>query len=68
VRPADAIRRPNLGRLQVDGIGDATVLRLEDGAFTVVDADGRSRVSDRRVVAEGCVRAGRYARVTVDRA
>ena len=43
VNPARAIRRDDLGRLAVGGIGDATVLRIEEGAFTLTDVDGRTR-------------------------
>ena len=60
INPARAVRRDDLGRLQVGGIGDATVLRLEDGSFTITDVDGRSRVTPQRVVAVGVVRAGAW--------
>lgn len=60
VRPARAIRREELGRLQVGGIGDATLLKVEEGSFTLRDVDGRTRSADRRLVAAGVVRAGSY--------
>lgn len=60
INPARAIRRDNLGRLAVGGIGDATVLRLEDGEFTLSDVDGRTRETNRRVVAVGVVRGGTW--------
>ncbi|HYU18512.1 MAG TPA: amidohydrolase/deacetylase family metallohydrolase, partial [Chloroflexota bacterium] len=60
VNPASAIRRSNLGRLEVGGVSDATVLRVETGDFTLYDVDGRTRQTDRRLVAVGVVRAGEY--------
>jgi len=60
LNPARALRRDDLGRLDEGGIGDATVLKLVDGAFTIQDVDGRERTVERRVVAVGAVRAGEY--------
>ncbi len=58
LNPARALRRDDLGRLQVGGIGDATVLRVEACDFTIQDVDGRTRQTQQRVVAVGVVRAG----------
>lgn len=60
VNPARAIRRDDLGRLQVGGGGDATVLRVESGRFTIRDVDGRIRETDQRIAAVGVVRAGTW--------
>ena len=60
VNPARALRRDDLGRLDVGGIGDATVLRLEQGDFTLYDVDGRARRAERQLVAAGVVRGGEY--------
>ena len=60
VNPARAIRRDDLGHLSVGGIGDATVLRVEPGAYTVTDVDGRTREASERVVAVGVVRGGTW--------
>jgi dihydroorotase len=60
INPARAIARDDLGRLQVGGIGDATVLRLVEGPYTITDVDGRTAVADRRVAAVGVVRAGEW--------
>jgi len=60
VNPARALRRDDLGRLDEGGIGDATVLRLEEGRFTIQDVDGRTRETDRRLICAGTVRAGEY--------
>lgn len=61
VNPARVLRRPELGTLAVGGVGDATLLRIEHGAFSLRDADGRTRTTDRRLVAVGVVRAGEYS-------
>lgn len=58
LNPARALRRDDLGRLDVGGIGDATVLRLVEGPYTFPDVDGRTRETDRRVVSVGVVRGG----------
>ena len=60
INPARALRRHDLGRLEVGGIGDATVLRVVEGPFTFPDVDGRSRETNRRVVAVGVVRGGAW--------
>ncbi|HEV2072138.1 MAG TPA: amidohydrolase family protein [Thermomicrobiales bacterium] len=58
---ANAIRRGELGRLQVGGVADATLLQLEEGKFALQDVDGRIRWTDQRLVAVGTVRAGAYS-------
>lgn len=63
VHPARAIRREDLGRLQVGGVGDASILRLEKGSFTIRDVDGRTQVTGERLVCLGVVRAGVYSPV-----
>jgi dihydroorotase len=63
VNPAKAMRRPDLGKLAEGGIGDATLLQIEEGDFTVSDVDGRTRKTNKRVVAVGVVRAGAYMKV-----
>lgn len=60
VNPARAIGREELGRLEVGGVGDATILRLEEGEFTIEDVDGRQRQTRQRLVAAGVVRDGQY--------
>lgn len=60
VNPARVIRRPELGTLAEGGVGDATLLRIEHGVFPLRDADGRTRTTDRRMMAIGVVRAGNY--------
>ena len=63
VNPARAMRRPELGKLEEGGIGDATLLKIEEGDFTVSDVDGRTRKTNKRVVAVGVVRAGSYMKI-----
>jgi dihydroorotase len=58
--PALAMRRPDLGRLAVGGVGDATLLRVEEGRFALEDVDGRVRWTDHRIVAVGTVKTGEY--------
>ena len=61
--PALAMNRPDLGKLQPGGVGDATILRLETGRFMLTDVDGRTRTTDRRIVAVGVVKDGEYIRL-----
>jgi dihydroorotase len=60
INPARALRRHDLGRLEIGGIGDATVLRLVEGPYTIVDVDGRTCETDRRLVTVGVVRGGAW--------
>jgi len=63
VNPAKGMRRPELGKLEPGGIGDATLLKIEEGDFTVSDVDGRTRKTNKRLVAVGVVRAGSYRKI-----
>jgi dihydroorotase len=60
LRPAGAVRQPELGRLQTGGLGDATVLAIEEGAYTYLDCTGEKMISQRRLVCKGCVLAGAF--------
>lgn len=60
VNPARMIRRGDLGRLEVGGVGDASVIRVEEGEYALEDVDGRVRFTDRRLVPIGIVRDGVY--------
>jgi predicted amidohydrolase len=64
INSARLLHRRDLGRLQVDGIGDATILRIEEGDFTVRDGNDWVRKTDKRLVAVGVVRAGSYDALT----
>ncbi len=58
--PAKALRRPDLGRLTVGGIGDATVLTLEEGDFPLTDTKGITRQSPQRLSLAGIVLQGEW--------
>src|SRR5438445_4626228 len=58
--PAQAIARPELGKLKVGGIGDVAVLKLQPGRFTFVDAVGAPLVADRRLVSNAVVVGGKW--------
>jgi len=49
MRPAAAVRRPDLGTLAPGSAGDATVLEVAEGAFDYVDVMGERLVGDRRL-------------------
>jgi dihydroorotase len=59
-RPAEAIARPDLGKLTVGAVGDIAVLRLRPGRFTFVDAVGASLVAEQRLVSDGIVIGGTW--------
>jgi dihydroorotase len=54
------VRRSELGVLEVGGIGDATVLAVEEGRFGFVDSTGQKMIGGRRLVCKGCVVAGAF--------
>ncbi len=58
--PAKALRRADLGGLKPGGVGDASVLRLERGAFDYVDSTGERMTGDQRLAAQGVVIGGRW--------
>jgi dihydroorotase len=58
--PAAAIRRPELGTMAPGGIGDATVLAIEEGSFTFHDVLGAAIKGERRFVPRGAVMAGKW--------
>ncbi len=58
--PAAAIRHPQLGALTPGTPGDATLLRLEDGAFDFVDASGERRTATQRLALAGMVVNGNH--------
>jgi dihydroorotase len=57
--PARALRRPELGSLLPGTPGDATILRIEEGRFDYVDAEGAVLQGDRRLVCEDIVLGGK---------
>lgn len=58
VSPARAMRRLDLGTLAPGSVGDATVLRIEPGAFEHVDAVGDTIIAEDRLVSSGMVLGG----------
>jgi dihydroorotase len=59
--PAQALRRPDLGRIAVGAAGDVSVLALVAGPVTFADSTGEELAADRRFVARGAVRSGRWS-------
>lgn len=57
---AKAIGRPELGALAVGGPGDATLLRIQEGAFPLTDAKGVTVEAKRCFGLAGYVRGGRW--------
>ena len=58
--PADAIGRPDLGRLQANGKADISILKLEDGEFEFNDADHGSITASQCLKARGVIQSGNY--------
>jgi dihydroorotase len=58
--PAQALQRPELGTLKVGGVGDASILNLEGGAFDFVDSVGERLVGAVRLAPVGVVHDGRH--------
>jgi len=59
LRPAQALRRPDLGTLAPGASGDASLLALEDAPIDLVDAVGERATHPQRLVARGLVVGGR---------
>jgi dihydroorotase len=58
-RPAEALRRKDLGTLAPGAAGDAAVLRLAEGAFDYIDVMGERITGDRRLEVDAIVLGGR---------
>jgi len=58
-KPAQAIRRPELGRL--DGVADVAVFALEQGSFGFADGAGGSIRGTQRLVCELTLKNGEVA-------
>jgi dihydroorotase len=59
--PAQEIKRPQLGNLDVGAPADVAVLRLEKGQFAMLDSPGAKMPATQRIVAEMTLREGRVA-------
>lgn len=60
VHAATALRRPEYGSLRPGSLGDASILRIAEGAFDYVDVTGEVLHGDRRIMAEAVVLKGRW--------
>ena len=58
--PAAALRRTDLGTLQVGATGDATVFAIENGNFEYVDSLGDILQGESRLACQGIVRNGTW--------
>src|SRR5574337_12281 len=59
-KPAKALRRKDLGALKAGGVGEASILTHQRGAFDYVDSTGERMTGDQRLVAHGVVVNGRW--------
>jgi len=57
-RPAEALRRTDLGTLAPGALGDAAILNLAEGAFDYVDVMGERITGERRLEVEAIVLGG----------
>ncbi|MCP4767694.1 MAG: amidohydrolase/deacetylase family metallohydrolase [Gammaproteobacteria bacterium] len=62
-KPADAIRRSDLGRLQANAEADISILRLEGGDFSFQDADNGVIEVSQQLQACAVVQGGDYRRL-----
>jgi dihydroorotase len=60
VNAATALKRPELGSLKPGCVGDATILRIETGAFDYVDVVGEHMTGDKRIHSDAVVLGGRW--------
>ena len=62
--PANAIDRPDLGRLAANGVADISILKLEEGVFEFHDADHDSISAKQHLKAQAVVQQGIYRNLT----
>lgn len=60
VNAAMAMKRPELGTLKPGAVGDATLLRLNEGRFDYVDVVDEHLEGDKRLTSEGVVIGGKW--------
>jgi dihydroorotase len=58
--PARAIKRHDLGTLKVGSLGDATLIRVDEGRFDLVDVTGEHLEGKKRITAHGMVMRGEW--------
>lgn len=61
MNPANEIKRPQLGNLDVGAEADVAVLRVDHGKFGFLDSAGARRDGTQQIVCEMTLRAGRVA-------
>ena len=57
---AIVLGRPELGNLKPGAVGDAAILKIEEGEFEFADAVGEKLAGNRRIAVEGVVLGGRW--------
>ncbi|HYC25052.1 MAG TPA: amidohydrolase/deacetylase family metallohydrolase [Roseiarcus sp.] len=60
INAARTLRRPELGLLSAGAVGDATILKVEDGRFDYVDVVGEHLTGSKRILSKGVVIGGRW--------
>jgi dihydroorotase len=60
INAARTLRRPELGLLSAGAVGDATILKVEDGRFDYVDVVGEHLTGSKRILSKGAVIGGRW--------
>ena len=58
--PAAALRRADIGRLEIGAVGDASLLELAEGEFEYRDVLGETRKGRQRLNVRGLVVGGRW--------
>jgi dihydroorotase len=58
--PARAIKRHDLGTLKVGSLGDATLIRIDEGRFDYVDVTGEHLDGGKRITPHGMVMRGEW--------
>ena len=60
VKPAEALRRPELGTFRPGSVGDASILEMRSGSFPLEDVLGEVVTAKERLFAAGVVIGGRW--------
>lgn len=60
VRPAEILKRPDLGTFKPGSAGDASILEMRQGTFALGDVKGEVVTASERLFAAGTVIAGRW--------
>jgi len=58
--PARAIKRHDLGTLKVGSLGDATLIRIDEGRFDYIDVTGEHLEGSKRITPHGMVMRGEW--------